>query len=91
MGRLRFQRARQCIGPTRARIDPRAKKRHLFRCEAVRDGRGPRPEPTEFIRVVEVPFGEAMRMASEGRISDAATVLGLLLAGGSTAAGGGLH
>jgi ADP-ribose pyrophosphatase len=55
---------------------------HLFRCEAVRDERGPRPEPTEFIRVVEVPFGEAWRMASEGDIVDAATVLGLLLAAG---------
>jgi len=55
---------------------------HLFRCGAVRDARGPRPEPTEFIKVVEVPFEEALRMASEGEISDAATVLGLLLAGG---------
>jgi ADP-ribose pyrophosphatase len=55
---------------------------HLFRCVAVRDERGPHPEPTEFIRVVEVPFGEASRMVSEGEISDAATVLGLLLAGG---------
>ena len=61
---------------------------HLFRCQAVRDERGPRPEPTEFIRVVEVPFGEAVRMASEGKITDAATVLGLLIGGG---AGGGLH
>src|SRR5918997_2060795 len=51
---------------------------HVFRCGAVWDGRGPRPEPTEFIRVVEVPFGEALRMVRDGRISDAATVLGLL-------------
>ena len=55
---------------------------HLFRCEAVRDERGPRPEPTEFIGVVELPFEEALRMASEGAIVDAATVLGLLLAAG---------
>jgi ADP-ribose pyrophosphatase len=55
---------------------------HLFRCVAVRDERGPRPESTEFIRVVELPFGEAVRMVSEGGITDAATVLGLLLAGG---------
>jgi ADP-ribose pyrophosphatase len=55
---------------------------HLFRCEAVRDERGPRPEPTEFIRVVELPFGEALRMASDGAIVDAPTVLGLLLTGG---------
>lgn len=51
---------------------------YVFRCRAVRDGRGPAPEPTEFIRVVEVPFGEALGMVRDGRISDAATVLGLL-------------
>jgi ADP-ribose pyrophosphatase len=65
---------------------------HLFRCVAVRDERGPRPEPTEFIRVVAVPLGEALRMVSGGGITDAATVLGLLLcAGGGAAIGGGLH
>jgi len=53
---------------------------HLFRCEAVRDERGPRPEPTEFIQVVEVSFQEARDMVSEGTITDAATMLGLLLA-----------
>ena len=51
---------------------------HLFRCRAVKDGRGPRPESTEFIEVVEVPFGEALEMARDGRICDAASVLGLL-------------
>jgi ADP-ribose pyrophosphatase len=55
---------------------------HLFRCEAERDERGPRPEPTEFIQVVELPFGDALGMVSGGTITDAATVLGLLLAGG---------
>jgi ADP-ribose pyrophosphatase len=55
---------------------------HLFRCEAVRDERGPQPEATEFIQVVEVPFEEALGMISGGEITDAATVLGLLLAGG---------
>jgi ADP-ribose pyrophosphatase len=55
---------------------------HLFRCEAVPDERGPQPEPTEFIQVVELPFQKALGMVSEGEISDAATVLGLLLAGG---------
>ncbi|MBA3789929.1 MAG: NUDIX hydrolase [Rubrobacter sp.] len=54
---------------------------HLFRCRAVRDERGPRPEPTEYIEVVELPFGEAMEMALNGEISDAATVLGLLWTG----------
>jgi ADP-ribose pyrophosphatase len=64
---------------------------HLFRCEAVRDERGPRPEPTEFIRVVKLPFGEALRMASEGDITDSATVLGLLLACSGAGTGGGLQ
>src|SRR5215212_11231559 len=55
---------------------------HLFRCEAVRDEPGLRPEPTEFIRVVELPFGEALRMTSDSAIVDVPTVLGLLLTGG---------
>ncbi len=51
---------------------------HLFRCLAVRDEAGPRPEPTEFITVVELPLREALSGISEGTITDAATVLGLL-------------
>lgn len=54
---------------------------HLFRCRAVRDAGGPRPEPTEFIEVVELPFEEAVGLALGGRITDAVTVLGLLLEG----------
>ena len=61
---------------------------HVFRCLAVKDGRGPAPEPTEFIRVVEVPFGEALGMVGDGRISDAATVLGLLWEAGCGVGGG---
>ena len=61
---------------------------HLFRCEAVRDERGPQPEATEFIQVVELPFEETLRMVSDGEITDAATVLGLLLAGGRLNWGG---
>lgn len=49
---------------------------HLFRCRAV-PGEGPRPEPTEFIQLVEMPFGEAVNLVLAGEISDAATVLGL--------------
>jgi ADP-ribose pyrophosphatase len=64
---------------------------HLFGCAAVRDERGPRPEPTEFIRVVELPFGEALQRVSEGGITDAATVLGLLWSAGGAGAGGRLH
>jgi 8-oxo-dGTP pyrophosphatase MutT (NUDIX family) len=61
---------------------------HLFRCGAERDERGPQPEATEFIQVVEMPFQEALGMASNGDITDAATVLGLLLAGGGLNWGG---
>src|SRR5918911_4362000 len=59
---------------------------HLFRCAAVRDERGPRPEPTEFIGAVELPLAEALRKVSGGGITDAATVLGLLLCAGGGAA-----
>lgn len=54
---------------------------HLFRCRAVRDAGGPRPEPTEFIEVVELPFEQAVELALGGRITDSVTVLGLLLEG----------
>ena len=54
---------------------------HLFRCRAARDPGGPRPESTEFIRVVELPLEEALGRVSGGGITDAATVLGLLWAG----------
>jgi ADP-ribose pyrophosphatase len=54
---------------------------HLFRCWAIRDPEGPRPEPTEFIRVVELPLEEALGKVSSGGITDAATVLGLLWSG----------
>ena len=64
---------------------------HLFRCEAVRDERGPRPEPTEFIRVVQMPLGEALDAVRGGGITDAATVLGLLLCASGGASGSGLH
>ncbi len=65
---------------------------HLYRCLAVRDGRGPRPEPTEFIRVVEMPLEVALREVGDGGITDATTVLGLLwVAGGGAAFGGRLH
>ena len=60
---------------------------HVFVCRAVKDERGPAPEPTEFIRVVEVPFGEALEMVRDGRISDAATALGLLWEAGRGAGG----
>ena len=60
---------------------------HLFTCRAVRDPGGARPEPTEFIRVVELPLREASEEVSSGRITDAATVLGLLWTGGGSSAG----
>lgn len=56
---------------------------HVFRCRAVPDEKGPRPEPTEFIEVVEVSFEEVVRKVRDGDgISDAASVLGLVLASG---------
>ncbi len=55
---------------------------HLFTCRAVRDPGGPRPEPTEFIRVVELPLQGVPGEISSGRITDAATVLGLLWTAG---------
>jgi ADP-ribose pyrophosphatase len=64
---------------------------HLFGCTVVKDEQGARPEPTEFIRVVELPFGEALDMVSAGAITDAATVLGLLMLAGGAATGRGLH
>jgi ADP-ribose pyrophosphatase len=64
---------------------------HLFACSAVRDERGPRPEPTEFIRVVELPYGEALERVGRGKITDAATVLGLLLRAGGVATNDTLH
>jgi len=54
---------------------------HLFRCRAVRGPGGPRPEPTEFIEVVELPLEEALQRVSSGEITDAATVLGLMWSG----------
>ncbi|BBL80095.1 ADP-ribose pyrophosphatase [Rubrobacter xylanophilus] len=60
---------------------------HLFACRAVRDGRGPHPEPTEFIEVVRVPLGEALGLALSGGITDAASVLGLLWVAGDRGPG----
>jgi ADP-ribose pyrophosphatase len=65
---------------------------HLFLGRVVKDERGPQPEPTEFINVVEVPFDKALGEVRSGGITDAATVLGLLwAAGGGAAFGGGLN
>jgi ADP-ribose pyrophosphatase len=61
---------------------------HLFRCRAVRDTKGPRPEPTEFIRVVELPLEKALEKISDGGITDAATVLGLLWSSRLSSGGG---
>ncbi len=55
---------------------------HLFQCRAVRVISGPRPEPTEFISVVEVPLDEAVGRALSGEITAATTVLGLLMVSG---------
>lgn len=59
---------------------------YLFRCRAVRVSAGPRPEPTEFVSVVEMPLAEAVRKVYSSEITAATTVLGLLMVSG--AAGG---
>jgi ADP-ribose pyrophosphatase len=55
---------------------------HLFRCKAVRDLSGPRPEPTEFVSAVELPLAEAVGEVFGGGITAATTVLGLLMVSG---------
>lgn len=55
---------------------------HLFSCRAVPDDRGPRPEPTEFLRAVEMPLKEALSKVRGGEITASTTVLGLLWADG---------
>jgi 8-oxo-dGTP pyrophosphatase MutT (NUDIX family) len=52
---------------------------YLFRCRAVRVLAGPRPEPTEFVSVVEMPLMEAVGKVYGGEITAATTVLGLLM------------
>jgi 8-oxo-dGTP pyrophosphatase MutT (NUDIX family) len=54
---------------------------YLFQGRVVHDPEGPRPEPTEFIDVIEMPLEKALEGISGGRITDAATVLGLLWSG----------
>jgi ADP-ribose pyrophosphatase len=60
---------------------------YLFRCQAVRVSSGPRPEPTEFVSVVEMPLAEAVKRVYGGEITAATTILGLLMVSG--VAGGG--
>ena len=52
---------------------------YLFRCRAVRALAGPRPEPTEFVSLVEMPLMEAVGKVYGGEITAATTVLGLLM------------
>ena len=53
---------------------------YLFQCRAGPEAAGSRPEPTEFIEVVELAFEEVVERISRGQITDAATVLGVQLA-----------
>lgn len=50
---------------------------HIFACRAVPDWRGPRPEPTEYIEVVEMIPEEAWEQVRAGSVTDAASVIGL--------------
>jgi ADP-ribose pyrophosphatase len=52
---------------------------YLFRCRAVPDISGPRPEPTEFVSVVEMPLVEAVEKIYGGEITAATTMFGLLM------------
>ncbi len=61
---------------------------HLFRCRAARDLSGPRPEPTEFVSVVEMPLAEAVEKVLAGEITAATTALGLLMVSGAGSADG---
>lgn len=56
---------------------------HLYRCRAEKLSSEPKPEPTEFVSVVEMPLVEARERASRGGITAATTVLGLMLADGT--------
>jgi ADP-ribose pyrophosphatase len=58
---------------------------HLFRCKAMRELSGPRPEPTEFVSAVELPLTEAAEKVFSGEITAATTVLGLLMVVGKVA------
>jgi len=60
---------------------------YLFRCRAVRALAGPRPEPTEFVSVVEMPLMEAVGKVYGGEITAATTVLGLLMVSREAAGG----
>jgi 8-oxo-dGTP pyrophosphatase MutT (NUDIX family) len=60
---------------------------HLFRCNAVRQASGPRPEPTEFVSAVELPLAAAVGKVYSGEITAATSVLGLLMVSGEAAGG----
>jgi len=61
---------------------------HLFLCRAVSGGQGPDPEPTEFLRAVEMPLEEALGKVRGGEITASTTVVGLLWAAGHKGAPG---
>ncbi|MBA2442859.1 MAG: NUDIX hydrolase [Rubrobacter sp.] len=73
-----------CLGTVHTSPGRSTEVCHLFRCRAVRGETGPRPEPTEFLRAVEVPMPEALRMVREGGITVSTTALGLLWSGGGS-------
>jgi 8-oxo-dGTP pyrophosphatase MutT (NUDIX family) len=69
---------------------------HLFRCRAVPELSGPRPETTEFVSTVELSLAEAVDQVFSGEITAATTILGLLMvvgdaAGGCAGGASGLH
>lgn len=52
---------------------------HLFLAEDL-ILKKPRPDEDEFLEIVEIPLDDALRMAREGKLSDAKTIAGILLA-----------
>ncbi|HCJ09823.1 MAG TPA: ADP-ribose pyrophosphatase [Clostridiales bacterium] len=60
---------------------------YLAELEDEEAGVGPQPEEDERVEVVALPFAAAAAMAREGRLRDAKTVAGLLLAAGVVGTG----
>lgn len=60
---------------------------HIFLARGVRQVAEPDPEPTEDLRVMRLPFREAIEMIERGEITDAVSVAGLLRAQGEGQSG----
>lgn len=52
---------------------------HLYLAEDLQEGEQ-KPDDDEFLDLVEIPFGTAVKMVTDGELTDAKTVVGILLA-----------